>query len=519
MKANRLWMIVAASGIVLSVVLRIAMIDMPLERDEGMYAYIAQRIQMGELPYTDALETKPPGVFYLYALVLAVSESVVWLRIFLILWQIATVLIFWQWIRQKYGDAVAGIGTAVLSIALTAPVYYGYSGNAEFFMITFVIAALGLLFSDKLNAKTDLAAGALFAAAVLFKPVALTEGLPVLVLIAATADDWRRKIHRLAIVGAGFVAVFGLTFAYFAVKGVAGSFLYWAFIYNTEYASALTLSERSATFLHQITARGMIYREWPVYLIAVIGLFALRYQDDRRNRFLPAAWILSAFVGTAASGRFTPHYFVQLLPPVALLCGIGLQWCITKIEPIRNKPIRLAAAVVLIGFVLVYPPAYETDRYRQGTRLSRTLYGFNPFFEGAAVGDYIAQKTKPEDTVFILGTEAQFLFHAHRKSATRFIAAYPMGGTHPRALEWQHEAFASFEKNRPAVVLIVNLPSSMMLSKSAPKWLENKLRKSLATGYHHTAVLAPVSASDTAIVPASKIPKDYQGIIEFYLRN
>ena len=46
--------------------LRIPYVSVPLERDEGEYAYIAQRSTHGEVPYRDAFDQKPPGVFLAY---------------------------------------------------------------------------------------------------------------------------------------------------------------------------------------------------------------------------------------------------------------------------------------------------------------------------------------------------------------------------------------------------------------------------------------------------------------------
>ena len=43
--------------------LRTPLLAVPLERDEGEYAYIAQRMLAAELPYRDAFDQKPPGVF------------------------------------------------------------------------------------------------------------------------------------------------------------------------------------------------------------------------------------------------------------------------------------------------------------------------------------------------------------------------------------------------------------------------------------------------------------------------
>src|SRR5262245_18313022 len=68
------WLWIAAIAL-LYIVVRIHVIAIPLDRDEGVFGYIAQRILDGGLPYRDALDHKPPGVFYLYALALRVLPA------------------------------------------------------------------------------------------------------------------------------------------------------------------------------------------------------------------------------------------------------------------------------------------------------------------------------------------------------------------------------------------------------------------------------------------------------------
>ena len=63
------WLLVAA----LACVLRAPVAALPFERDEGEYAYIAQRWLAGDVPYRDAFDQKPPGVFLFYAAAFAVG--------------------------------------------------------------------------------------------------------------------------------------------------------------------------------------------------------------------------------------------------------------------------------------------------------------------------------------------------------------------------------------------------------------------------------------------------------------
>src|SRR3954447_25412161 len=58
--------------VLLTAALRLPLLDVPLERDEGEYAYIAWRLSHNELPYRDWVDQKPPAVFWVYRLALAV---------------------------------------------------------------------------------------------------------------------------------------------------------------------------------------------------------------------------------------------------------------------------------------------------------------------------------------------------------------------------------------------------------------------------------------------------------------
>ena len=50
--------------------LRMVFLHEPLERDEGLYAYIGQEILRGNLPYRDAMDQKPPGIHYIYSTII-----------------------------------------------------------------------------------------------------------------------------------------------------------------------------------------------------------------------------------------------------------------------------------------------------------------------------------------------------------------------------------------------------------------------------------------------------------------
>ena len=61
------WLVVLAVLLFVGFI-RVRLLDMPLERDEGEYAYAGQLILQGIPPYEMAYSMKLPGTYYAYAL-------------------------------------------------------------------------------------------------------------------------------------------------------------------------------------------------------------------------------------------------------------------------------------------------------------------------------------------------------------------------------------------------------------------------------------------------------------------
>jgi hypothetical protein len=65
------WGIVILS-ILFVAAIRVRLLDIPLERDEGEFAYMGQLILQGVPPYSLAYNMKLPGVYVSYALIMTV---------------------------------------------------------------------------------------------------------------------------------------------------------------------------------------------------------------------------------------------------------------------------------------------------------------------------------------------------------------------------------------------------------------------------------------------------------------
>ena len=91
---SRWWMWVALSVATLRV---LPALRFPIGRDEATYCVIAQGMLRGQVLYRDLWDNKPPGIFYIYAVIVKLFGPVMWsVGIVDVLWLLAiSVCIFY----------------------------------------------------------------------------------------------------------------------------------------------------------------------------------------------------------------------------------------------------------------------------------------------------------------------------------------------------------------------------------------------------------------------------------------
>ena len=126
-----------------AVAMRAPLFDLPLERDEGEYAYIAWRLGAGETPYLDWFDQKPPGVFFAYRAALALpGDPVVAIRAVAALFCAGSAVALFALVRALLGSAAAAGVAALLYVFLSAdPLLQGPIANTEIFMAPWILAA------------------------------------------------------------------------------------------------------------------------------------------------------------------------------------------------------------------------------------------------------------------------------------------------------------------------------------------------------------------------------------------
>ena len=78
------------------VFVRIRLLEIPLERDEGEYAYMGQLILQGIPPYGEAYNMKFPGTYLMYAVIMAIfGQTIEGIHIGLIIVNCAAIVLMY----------------------------------------------------------------------------------------------------------------------------------------------------------------------------------------------------------------------------------------------------------------------------------------------------------------------------------------------------------------------------------------------------------------------------------------
>ena len=408
---------------------------LPLERDEGEYAYAGQLILQGIPPYQLAYNMKFPGVYFAYAALMKIfGETPPGIHAGLILVTSASAVLVFL-IGCELMGAFGGLMAAAIFTLLSAlPMATGLAGHATHFVTLFVCAGTFALL--KAEGKTSLfwpaISGLAFGGAVLMKQHAVFFLLFAPVWLMWPAFREKNFISRqFGARGVAFFAAFAvpllLTAVLLARAGVWHRFYFWTIQYAREYVSIFPLRAVPGQF---VTGFKPVFDSgiW-VWLFGVAGLGLVFLRTGRRRAAGMGAGLLVAGLAAACPGfYFRGHYFLPAMPGLALLNAALILAVADKLKQIQT--VRL---LPLLPAFLFFVVAGDLAIRNAGTwfaltpeEVSRKLYDLSPFAESPEIARYLAAHTAPDETITVLGSEPQIYFLAHRHSASGYIYTYAL---------------------------------------------------------------------------------------------
>ena len=473
-------LIVVVVVMVLGAMVRWRLADTPLERDEGEYAYAGQLILQGVPPYLEAYNMKFPGTYYAYAATMALfGETPRGIRLGLILVNAGTALLLFAMGRRLFGG-FGGVVTAVSFVLLALDRWnLGIFAHATHFVLLPALAGLYLLMRapESRRALWFLASGLLLGIAVIMKQHAAFF-LPLGTLLLIWEDAERRRGRRavfldLTALIAGAVAPVALLCAVLWRQGVLDRFWFWAFQYARAYVSQLPARmflPDLQSGLNRVTPATWWF--WLAACVGLIGLWAGRWRWGQR--VFVTGLLVTSFAAICPGFFFRDHYFILLLPALALLDAVVFVGAARLLALALPAWIGRLAAITLFAVLCAVVAAGQSEFLfaMSPQTIVRTCYGFAPFIESVEVGKFVRAHTTKADRIAVVGSEPEIYFYAHRRSATGYLYAYPFMEPQPYALKMQAEMMAEVRRTHPKYIVFVQETSTWnMLPNSDPRIL------------------------------------------------
>jgi hypothetical protein len=444
----------------LLVLVRAPSIAQPAGGDQGLYAYVGQRILQGEVPYRDAWDQKPPGVHYTYALMWAVwSDDRVVAAADLIV-AVATALVLWRLGRRLGEGPAAGEVAALLFLLLSNPALTRLGGvrvrgQCEVFIGLAAASALLVLhratetMAEHRNRAGWLAglAGLLFGAAFVYK---YNAGIYLVVGLAA-ATLWPRADHYIITerplrawlrlvtpLVAGFATAVGVLLAVMAMGGALEDLYRATISYNVFYSGE---TYRGIGFLQYLVTFPVGHaRLDALWFLGGLGAAALVFASlHAPQRLVAPLWIAAACLSIAVNGsRGLPQYFLQAQPALALAAGLASAIVWHRTFPLARlvlTALLLVATLRITNFdKAVDYTAWDLQYWRGALTRPAYLARFGERASGdkysalaeTELAGYLGAHTTPADRVLVLGFSPGALVRAHRASATRFFWSRPL---------------------------------------------------------------------------------------------
>jgi hypothetical protein len=518
-------------------------------RDQATYCVIGHGLLRGQILYRDLWDNKPPGIFYIYALIVKFFGPVMWsVGVVDILWLLVFSCCIFYFSRRYLGN-LGGALAVIFYACRHCRQGYIHAVQPEAFLLLGIFAAWFLLLDrqpppvpepwDAPAATTELrrpaigrgssirsvryfAIGLILGAAfwmkynaVAFFPFvalvpfvdfnALSHGSSRLRLLI----PWKNWIARMLIVAAGFVFTVAAVLISFHISGAWPAMKEIQFVVLPRYA-AMSFHWSFYYFYWALWQTQNHMGVWWELISAIALMIALCRRE--LGRIAPIVLMaLGGYICTAMQGRFHPYYFETTYPFFAVFWAyvgiktidgfLYLQRIFVRQQWILARGMLWVVFACLIGTMLpeelvrvVEQYRFASDWWRDPEMSYKTYYWQLPLEkigDQMRVVDYLKANSEPQDQVFVWGTAPLINFLPQREAPSRFVSN--LGVMSAWAPEnWRQELARTLEAKLPRYIVVERHDTVATLtfaSQDSEQYLQNyPALDGLLKSQYHSAI-------------------------------
>ncbi len=478
---RNLWPWIALGVVLLATaIIRIRLLMIPLERDEGEFAYMGQLMLQGIPPYKLAYNMKLPGTYAAYALIMSLfGQTIAGIHIGLLLVNLTSTVMVFLLAKRILNPSAAVVAAASFALLSLSPTVNGTSAHATQFVLPFALGGCLLLLKLRETGRpvTALWSGLMFGIALLMKqhaaffPVFAALYL-VYVQMSMRPVAWKRMKAQVVLLAVGTTMPFLITCLALYASGVFHTFWFWTFTYARAYVSQVSMSDGVSMFWGVF--QGIMSAGFGLWVMAGLGLITtvgalFLGKTQRANTVFLLGFALFSFLCVCPGYFFRNHYFVLIMPAVGFMIGVLVMYCEEGLGRVAGPIVGFAVPIVIFAIMSINSANVQRDFFFRANpeQACRMMYSINPFPESVKIGKYIKEHSTKTDKIAVIGSEPQIYFYANRHSATGFIYTYGLMEEHKYALKMQKDMIAEISNSKPRYVVITNIPWSWAVHPKA----------------------------------------------------
>ncbi|MFB3923296.1 MAG: ArnT family glycosyltransferase [Terriglobia bacterium] len=444
------WLLGALSVVVLRALPALAY---PVARDQATYCVIARGLLDGQELYRDLWDNKPPGIFYIFTLIVKIFGPVMWwVGIVDLLWLIGISCLIFYFARRYLGNPAAAIAVVVHGVWHVQGGYWHAAQTETFLMVFVFLAFFAVLRDEAWPWLRYFSAGILLAAAFWIKYNAIAF-LPLVMLLphldlsglddrprfVGFATPWRRWMPWAVVLGSAFGLAVIAVLAMFWFSGAWPAMKEVQFEVLPRY-STMAIDHIDSYWLFVVRRVQFVLGIWTECATLAALLIAFwRRELSRLGPILAATAV--GFASTAMQVRYHGYTFETSYPFFAMIWGyLAVKiWevCKTAGTFFVQRGWRLARVLVWIAFANVavwFVPGELSDAYVQYKSLGDWIrdrdrsyaeypwaFPISHFQDQMRVIAYLRANSAPSDKVFVWGSEPLIYFITERRFPTRFV--------------------------------------------------------------------------------------------------
>lgn len=460
-------------------------------RDQGIYTVVARSVVEGKMPYRDAWDFKPPGIFLVYAFARLFFGNAQWgIRVVEALGLVLTSFGLVTLTRRFWGDGRIGVIASVIMVLVHTQLDFWHTAQPESFGGMLTIVALlclpappseGSLYPARWHSWFS--AGAIFGFTFLLKPP-LVGGIAAIVLLpawyayAAKADAplverlesaVRNAIKPALWTGLGTACPILLCLLWFMAKGALRDLYQVLFVFTPHY-TALGWQGATVTGMTYFAFTEWLQQYGSVPTVGILLALAFGAKPKETPLLVVLVSILGVqLVGVAMQGKFFPYHYGACWPLTGMIAALGYRGLWEKMRSYGRGGIAVFYALVVLIMLCRTATKDTVDSFlvRTKKRLTILAGGFSDqktLDTLASVADIdtgairsVALKLRdtvpPNRSIFLWGFEPAMYDIAERRSASRYIYDVAQRVTWAKE-EHRNVLMQDLRKDPPAAIVL-----------------------------------------------------------------